>query len=312
MRKLTTDEFIEKAQKVHGQKYDYSKVTYLTAKAKVKIYCNQCKQFFLQTPDHHLRGEECPYCKHHIKLTTKTFIERARQKHHNKYNYDKVNYINIDTKVTIYCNKCHSFFQQTPYHHLTDNECPVCSTQKTANLQRKTQETFLKEAQKIHGDLYDYSSVVYKSYHRKVQIYCKNCKKFFNQTPAKHLSQRQGCPYCTFSKGEKCIQQILTSNQIFFIPQKRFKDCKDKQPLPFDFYLPDLNVCIEYQGRQHYYPEYFISRLKSQKEGLIAFKRLQKHDLIKKKYCQSTGIRLIEISYKQDPYTQLKKSLNIK
>lgn len=74
----------------------------------------------------------------------------------------------------------------------------------------------------------------------------------FEQSPNDHLGKKTGCPICKESNGENIVRKYLSDNHIKYIPQHRFKDCRDKNPLPFDFYLPKYNTCIEYDGEQHF------------------------------------------------------------
>lgn len=99
------------------------------------------------------------------------------------------------------------------------------------------------------------------------------------------------CGCNTKSKGEKWITSFLEELNIPFVPQKRFDKCKNKKKLPFDFYLPTLNICIEYDGSQHFYPVKFWG-------GEEMFKVRQQNDKIKTDYCCKHGIKLIRISYK--------------
>jgi very-short-patch-repair endonuclease len=119
-------------------------------------------------------------------------------------------------------------------------------------------------------------------------LYCKENGEFL-QRPDHHL-QKIGCPKCKLSHGEKQVDIYLREHNINFIPQKRFSDCKDKQPLPFDFYLPEVNICIEYDGPQHY-------GIWNNKKFNINFKTIKIHDEIKTNYCKQKGIRLIRIPY---------------
>ena len=116
MKKLTTNEFIEKSRKVHGDKYDYSKVNYVNAKTKVCIICPIHGEFW-QTPDLHLQGSGCSLCGGKIQLSEDEFIRRANLVHNNKYDYSKVNYINYHTKICIIC-PIHGEFWQEPANHL--------------------------------------------------------------------------------------------------------------------------------------------------------------------------------------------------
>lgn len=101
---------------------------------------------------------------------------------------------------------------------------------------------------------------------------------------------KTGCPYCNMSKGEKEIKKILERWDIKYIPQKTFDDCKDIFCLKFDFYLPNSNTCIEYQGKQHYYDLGIPSREKD-------IRKTWEHDNIKKEYCKNKNIHYIEIPY---------------
>ena len=125
---LTTEEFIEKAQKVHGGKYDYSKVEYIKHNQKVCIICPEHGEFW-QTPNSHLNKHACPSCCGNTKLTTKEFIARAKAIHGDKYDYSKVKYINNSTKVCIICPE-HGEFKQTPANHTHSTHpqgCPICN-----------------------------------------------------------------------------------------------------------------------------------------------------------------------------------------
>ena len=127
-KKLSTEEFIKRAKKIHNNKYDYSKVDYVGSHMKVCIICPKHGEF-LQTPHSHLRGSGCPYCNKGIKYTSDEFITLAKKIHNNKYDYSKVNYINTHTKVCIICPD-HGEFWQEPAVHLSGCGCPICNESK--------------------------------------------------------------------------------------------------------------------------------------------------------------------------------------
>jgi len=112
MKKLTTKEFINRAEKIHRNKYDYSLVEYVNTKTKIKIICKK-HGIFEQTPNNHLCGKNCPKCHDYNKLTTKEFINKAEKDHGNKYDYSLVEYVNTKTKIKIICKK-HGIFEQKP------------------------------------------------------------------------------------------------------------------------------------------------------------------------------------------------------
>jgi len=281
MKGKTINEFVNQSIKIYGDKYNYSYVNYITTHVKVKILCKYHGEF-LQSPANHLRGNGCPKCIGKGENIS-DIINKAKLKHKN-YDYSLVDFINKMSKIKIICPK-HGIFEQRVSHHLNGSGCPKCVGKG------KTTQEFIKEIRLIHGDKYNYSIVEYIDDKTKIDIICPK-HGLFKQTAGKHLSG-QGCPICKESKGEREIRQYLLDKKIIFIPQKRFKDCKDKRPLPFDFYLPELNICIEYQGQQHFKP---ISNL----GGLNGFKEILKRDKIKEKYCLDNNIKLILLSNGQN------------
>ena len=125
----TTDEFIAKAKKIHGDKYDYSKVKYIDTKSKVCVVCPEHGEFW-QTPHNHLSGQGCPKCGVEKQTSTKEeFIKKAKEIHGDKYDYSKVDYSNAHTKVCIICPN-HGEFWQTPNNHLRGHGCPKCKRNK--------------------------------------------------------------------------------------------------------------------------------------------------------------------------------------
>lgn len=130
----------------------------------------------------------------------------------------------------------------------------------------------------------------------KLSFECLKCGESFKMNWA-NVSQNQSCPNCKKSKGEVEVKKVLDKLGISHIPQYWYSDCRNTNPLPFDFYLPDYNICIEYHGHQHY-------RLRKDdlfggEEGL---KKRKRNDLIKEKYCRKNSIRLLII-----PYWEFKK-----
>ena len=281
-KQITTKEFIERSKNIHNDKYDYSLTDYIRSKTKIKIICPN-HGIFEQRPNDHLSGYGCPKCASNYKLNKDVFIKKSKIKHNNIYDYSMVNYINYETKVKIIC-PIHGVFEQTPHHHLNGIKCPNCSHNKKIKL-----EEFINQCIKTHGYKYDYSLVKYKnSKKNKIEIICKK-HGIFQQTPYEH-KKGSGCPICNESKGERNIRFILDNKNIKYKYQKKFKDCKYKSILSFDFYLPEYNLCIEFDGEQHETPINIFG-------GIEGLKIRQKRDQIKNEYCQNNNIRLIRIKH---------------
>lgn len=283
---LTQEQFIKKSKEVHGEKYDYSKTIYVNSKIPVIIICKKHGEFQQSPLKHYNVKQGCPICAGNIKKTKEEIVKNFERIHGKKYDYSLVNYINNKVKVKIIC-KEHGEFEQSPHNHLLGNGCPFC-----ANNQKLTKEQFINKAKKIHGNIYDYSKVNYQGVNNKVVIICHKHGEF-EQSVTNHIHNKNGCPKCKLSTGETKVMLFLEEHKIEYSPQKRFKQCKNKGMLPFDFYLPTKDVCIEFQGKQHYKMEKFFGG----KEG---FKLIKINDKIKKEFCKKNGIKLIRIKYNKN------------
>ena len=283
---MTTETFIKKAKKIHGNKYDYSKVKYVNSKTKVCIICPEHGEFW-QTPSSHLNGHGCKKCfdmgkrgksrQHDINW----FIEKAQKIHGDKYDYSKVEYKTISTKVCIICPK-HGEFWQTPSLHIwSKNGCDKCGGTYKSNT-----DEFIEKAKKIHGNKYDYSKVEYKGNKLKVCIICPDHGEF-HQKPNGHLSGR-GCPKCKSSHLEREIRLFLENNNIIYEEQKTFEWLKLKKQQYIDFYLPEYNIAIECQGEQHF-------KKSGWGKGNNGYKVISR-DLNKNKLCKKHGIKIIYYS----------------
>jgi len=217
----------------------------------------------------------------------KIFIEKSTKKHNSYYDYSLVDYVGSLTSVKIICPK-HGEFNQQPNMHVFGIGCKKCGGDRIAKSKFSNKDKFIEKSQKIYGDLYDYSLVDYKHSKVKVKILCSKHGEF-EKKPCQHTNMKQGCPRCKSSKGETIIENFFKSNNINFVTEKRFPDCKDKRSLPFDFYLQELNLIIEFQGEQHYTPIKCFGGEKS-------FEKIKFHDKIKKEYCINNNINFIELN----------------
>jgi very-short-patch-repair endonuclease len=133
-------------------------------------------------------------------MTTEEFIRRSKEVHGEAYDYSKVDYKGLDTKVGIIC-KIHGEFEQTPHGHLRQG-CKRCGVEKRSDQRRRSTEDFIKNAKEVHGDTYDYSKVDYKNAHSKVIIICSEHGEF-EQDPMNHL-RGFGCRKCSLqSRSDK-------------------------------------------------------------------------------------------------------------
>ena len=292
MKRLTTEDFILRCNIVHNNKYNYSETIFTNTRNNINIICPK-HGVFVQRASNHLRGDGCSSCSGNKKLNTQIFIERAILINGDKYDYSLVEYNGFDNKVNIIC-PIHGVFEQTPNKHfILLRGCPKCN----GGIKLDNDE-FIKRSKEKHGDKYDYSLVEYEQSEKKVKIIC-SIHGVFEQKPRHHISGC-GCQKCLESNGEKQIIKYLIANNINYIRQKFFSGCKYIKEMPFDFYLPEYNLCIEFDGKQHFESIEFFG-------GEESFKLRQKRDNIKTKFCIENNIKLLRISYLENIENKLKQ-----
>jgi len=285
----TKEGFIEKSNNIHNFEYDYSLVEYVNNKTKVKIICKE-HGVFEQRPDNHIQNQKCPFCiNNNIKSSKEDFILKSKLKFGELYDYSLLEYINNKTKVKIIC-KEHGVFEQRPDLHLSKSvkiACIECSSKnRMIDYENITNRMSIK-----HNNFYDYSKFVYNGQNNKSIIICPNHGEF-KQNVLNHLNGI-GCKKCKSSKGELTISNILDRLSISYRTEHKFDDCIYKKKLPFDFYLPNNNTCIEFNGKQHYEQVEFFG-------GKKYLELIRKRDNIKRQYCKNNNIILIEIKYNKN------------
>lgn len=291
MKKKTTEETINDFIKIHGDRYDYSLVEYIGSQKRVEIICKE-HGIFKQKPNNHLNGQNCFDCEGSKKKTNQDIINEFNKIYNNKFDYSLVDYKSNKKHIKIIC-KEHGMFEQAPTQHLRGKGCSECNS-------TKFKFEFFKRSNILFDNFYDYSLVNYKNNRTKVTIICPIHREF-DKRPDAHL-KGEGCQKCTQSKGENEIRNILEFKNIKYISQKMFDDCKNIKKLPFDFYLPNHNTCIEFDGEQHYKINEFFGGEKS-------FKELQLRDKIKDEYCLNNNIHLLRIKYNENIEEKLNEFL---
>ena len=296
--KMNTSEFIERANKIHNYKYDYSKTVYTKSKENVVIICPKHGEFW-QTPDNHLHNHGCKLCaieEQHNKQRKKLceFIDKARIVHNNKYDYSKTEYVNNHTDICIVC-PIHGEFTQSPQGHLRGKGCRKCSYEYRGLMHRLTNEEFIAKSKIIHGDKYDYSITQYNGYENDVEIICPIHGKF-KQNADSHL-QGHGCQLCNTSKLELEFKQMLDSCGVEYISQCNYKRLPWLNKQTLDFYIHSKRIAIECQGKQHFEVVDFSGRNKER--ALKNFEENAERDERKKRLCEENGVRLLYFTKKK-------------
>lgn len=278
-------EFIIKSKSIHKDRYDYSLVEYENAKTKVKIICSE-HGIFEQTPSNHLSGYNCIKCGGKSKSNTREFIIKSKLIHKDRYDYSLVEYENTKTKVKIICPE-HGTFEQLPKNHLSKSGCPKCS-----NCHKYSIDDIIDKSNLIHNNKYTYTDNDITTILNKITIICPDHGEF-EQLASNHIHKKYGCPKCNSSKGETMIMDYLNERGIDFKYQHRFYNCRNINELSFDFYLPYYNLCIEYDGIQHFESVEFWG-------GESKLEYTIKCDNIKNEYCLDNNIKMFRIPYYDD------------
>ena len=185
---------------------------------------------------------------------------------------------------------CGNEYEVTLNNFKRGKRCPIC--------QLKREEKRIKKdyvVKNINKEGYEVISLNgFNKSSDKIKLKCP--KGHIYEVSWNTFQQGRRCPYCKSSKGENKVKDYLDSKNIIYYQQYKFEDCKNDRSLPFDFYLPQYNTCIEYDGQQHYKLIDFSGNMtiEEQEDRLEYYKR---NDNIKTKYCKDNNIKLIRIPY---------------
>ena len=279
---------------------------------KLILKCLECgEEFERNWSDLQSYKINCPYCLGRI-LSNSNCLATINPKIASEWHYELNGNLtpyditkSIRKKVWWQCpnNKDHVYDMSVDARN-SGNNCPYCSSRRidnTNNLQYKYPEIAKEwdcELNKITPDK------IFPNSNKKYYWICnKNKNHKWKSSPNSRVAGDKGCPYCNKSNGEDKIQSILDNIGVKYIVQKTFKDCRFKKPLRFDFYIESHNICIEYQGIQHYEPIDFASNGKN-----WAIKEYELNiikDNIKKEYCKNNNIHLLEIPYYENDIEDL-------
>ena len=266
---------------------------YKNINTKIQCRCKKCGYLWETTPNSLMQGKGCHLCANKkiglLKIKSNDeFIEQMKLLNPNikvlsKYNGNR-------KKVDCLCLIDNHKWEATPSNLLHGYGCPVCSNKRISKLRLKPQNDFILEMKLKHPNITVLGK--YTGTNNKILCKCNDCGNEWHTTPSCLLTKNSGCPSCSSSNGEKIIKEYLFLNNIHNISQKRFDDLfgVNGGKLSYDFYIPDYNLLIEFQGIQHEKPiEYFggEQRLANQQE----------HDRRKRQYAKDNNIRLLEIWY---------------
>lgn len=278
MYQITKEKFINNL-KTRYPNDDFTVLEFTNAISPVSIQCNQCGQIFNYKKGTTLynkrRKHFCPLCNSKMVIAMREACKKE------DITITDIKYNTTDS-WTLHCNRCGNDFQRAPATW-EQYSCPYCGKTAAARhynkewYQNKIDEKFGIGEFQILNDLPNSKKVIIKH----------KCG-FVRTTQIGAFMRSKGCPRCsgTMSKGERKIVDYLETHNIKYIPQKKIENSKQS----FDFYLPNKNIAIEYNGEQHYKPIETFG-------GEERFKQQQQYDENKIQYCKEKNITLKIISY---------------
>jgi hypothetical protein len=294
---MTTAEFIRRAKAVHGERFDYGAAAYRGFTAPLTLGC-RLHGTFSTTPKSHLHSKAggCRPCIERalrpdtLQRQQDAFLRKARLVHGNRYEYGPG--VSEDGRcwVTVVCAK-HGPFLLRRAKHLRGHGCRQCSHARLSQERRLSVWELIDRIAAAQGlGRYDYNLRGYVNLHSRLAVRCHK-HGWFVQMASAHI-KGHGCAKCCSSRGERRIRRVLRQLGHDFVEQARFPECRDRRPLPFDFYLPHIRTLIEYDGKQHY-------RKSELWGGHHQLERTQRHDAIRNQFATEHGYRLLRIPYWQ-------------
>lgn len=314
--------FLSEAKLKHMDRYCYPEEQILkNTKQKAIVICSIHGEF-KQNYDSHVRsGNGCPLCKFklisdnlkvfygkHKKNTKdnyqywkKNYIELMNDlsiANNNKYSYEEQDLMNVknsDSMIKIHC-KTHGLFTKKIIRHMNGIGCSLCDIESA---RIKSAENFILNSKKIFGDTFGYDRVNYISNKIKVELECKK-HGYFYVRPDNHIGLKHGCPVCKASKGEVKIFELLKLLNLEF--QREFKI--GNHNYRYDFFIPELNMIVEYDGKHHFEESSFFSREENKSSSktwkekrLENLARIQERDELKREIALINGFNFIRLNY---------------
>lgn len=286
-RTKTDEEFKKEVKELEGNDYIFLE-EYIQANAKIRVKHSKCGHEYKVTPSKFLHGRRCPKCQGTHRRTTKEFKKEVYELVGEEYIF-KGTLGTMKDKMEVEHKTCGNVYEVTPTNFLHDkNRCPMC-----VGGVLKTQEQFEHEVYLLVGKEYKVVGK-YQGQLTDIGMYHEECGNVIKVKPSKFLHRGTRCSECTRgSVGEREIKEYLDEEGEEYEYQKTFEGLTMKRDLRIDFYLPKYNLCIEFDGEQHYYPVKFFG-------GLDKFKKLKESDGLKNEYCEHNKINMLRI-----PYTEL-------
>lgn len=261
------------------------------AARSIQFRCPVCGNIWSARPSNILSGRQCPRCAGMImsekfKKTQEQFMEELGCI--NPEIEILGQYVNYNSKIEVRCKTHNITWETRPSALLKGCGCSECMKEKIALKNGRTHDEFVKIVLCNYPNIEVLSQ--YKNAKTIMKCRCKIHNRNFEKIADLLATKKGQCPICTMSEGAKKVAAFLDENGIEFIPEYKFDGDVEIQKKRFDFYIPKMNMCIEYDGAQHFIPMRDMG-------GQLYFDYMKKNDEIKDAYCRENGIRLLRIPY---------------
>ena len=265
---------------------------YVDSKTKIRFKCDKCGNIWKASPTNILSGKGCAQCK---KTNAKLRFQMGKDEFLRKVSDASPNIKILETDDYTYRGES---LATCTVHGITWRVlnatlikgcgCKQCGIEKTRKKRARTQEDFEREVSLVSPHIEVLGK--YINARTKIKVRCRLHDETYLVTPDLVLNGTGNCAKCTMTSGEYKVANYLDSKGYKYITQHMFKDNKEISNKRFDFYIPSINTCIEYDGIQHYEPVFNFG-------GENTFKYTKKNDAIKNKYCKDKKINLIRVPY---------------
>lgn len=267
-------------------------LTFSSLEEPCTIECKNCHSIFnFNRAEYAIKKTRevfCPICfppkNEQMQKTREKFLLWLQDNRQNWELMQDISQAHADDLIECKCLHCGRLNKKTIFDYMRGRRC-FCQV----NTEKKTTQTFAAEIDSDYTLLSEYTNA-----NSKVLLRHESCGFIYSVTPHNYLCGKR-CPKCARkeSKGEKKIREFLNVNNIAYIQE--YPVHINNHLLRFDFFLPDNDIFIEYQGEQHYHPvAYFGGETRYNKQVLF--------DKMKKEYA---GNKLYVISYTQNIDTEL-------